>query len=416
MKKVFAIVISILSALVFSSAAFAESAGFAVESELVSPAKTPYDKRYVKILWNTSEASTAGVPLSVGEFLYAPVGNKLNKLSEKDGKISASVEFEEKVNENYKGAILGKTLVQPTRTGICVVDIEKMSVLQFRKFGEIVTDVAMLDNLVFFGAKSDENFAFYCVDLNKNLDVIAEYKSEKSPSSPALFKNFVVFSSGEKLVCFSTDDRNFVENKIGAEIKNVLAGQYAIFMSGSDGFMYKLRLLDDGIVEEDSLLKCEVGGTLTAPAEADNRLYVGSTEGFFVLDGLNMEIAKKFPQMKNACAPVITLGSGLRIYTAAPVESDGGKWYLYGILDNDTEQNVSEIAKIIDFTNGKITVSDNGIMFFRDNRGQIWAITTPETDYLAIVLKIVITIAIIVLLVIIIRAWVKKHSANKPKF
>ena len=138
MKKVFAIVISILSALVFSSAAFAESAGFAVESELVSPAKTPYDKRYVKILWNTSEASTAGVPLSVGEFLYAPVGNKLNKLSEKDGKISASVEFEEKVNENRKGAILGNTLVQPTRTGIGVVDIEQMNVVDFKKFGEII--------------------------------------------------------------------------------------------------------------------------------------------------------------------------------------------------------------------------------------------------------------------------------------
>ena len=53
MKKLFAIVISILTALVLSAAAFAESAGFAAESELVSPAKTPYDKKYVKILWNT---------------------------------------------------------------------------------------------------------------------------------------------------------------------------------------------------------------------------------------------------------------------------------------------------------------------------------------------------------------------------
>lgn len=415
MKKIFAVICSILSALVLSATAFAESAGFAVENELVSPAKTPYDKKYVKILWNTSEASTAGVPLSKGEFLYAPVGNKLDKLSEKDGKNVSSVEFEEKVSENYKGAILGNTLVQPTRTGICIVDTEQMSVLNFRKFDEIVTDVAIFDSLVFFGVKTSENYAFYCVDLNNNLEIIAEYKCENQPSPPALFNNFVVFSSGEKLVCFSITDKDFIENQIGAKVNFVFAGQYAIFMSGNDGFMYKLRLLDNGKVEEDSLLKCEVGGTLTAPAEADNRLYVGSTEGFFVLDGLNMEITKKFPQMKNACAPVITLGSGLRIYTAAPVESDGGKWYLYGILDSDSEQTASEIVKIIDFTNGKITVSDSGIMFFRDNRGQIWAITTPETDYLAIVLKIVITIAIIVFLVLIIRAWVKKHSANKPK-
>lgn len=415
MKKILAIVISILTAVVISAAAFAENAGFAVESEAVSPAKTPYDKNYVKIMWNTSEASTAGVPLSDSGYLYAPVGNKLNKLSEKDGKIIASVEFEEKVSENYKGAILGNTLVQPTRTGICVVDTEQMSLLNFKKFGEIVTDVAVLDNLVFFGAKTAENYAFYCIDLNKNLDIIAEFKSENQPSSPALFNNFVVFSSGEKLVCYSISDKNFIENQIGIKTNYVFAGKYAIFMSGDDGNMYKLRLLDDGKAEDDSLLKCEVGGVLTAPAETDNRLYVGSTEGFFVLDGLNMDIEKKFPQMKNACAPVITLGTGLRIYTAAPVESDGGKWYLYGILDSDTEQSVNEIAKIIDFRNGKITVSDSGIMFFRDNLGQIWAISTPETDYLAIVLKIIITIAIIVFLVLIIRAWVKKHSENKPK-
>lgn len=415
MKKFVALIVSLFTALAFSTAALADSAGFAVESEIVSPAKTPYDKKYVKILWNTAEASTAGVPLSAGEFLFAPVGNKLNKLSEKDGKLVSSVEFEEKVSENYKGAILGNTLVQPTRTGICVVDTEQMSVLNFKKFGEIVTDVAVIDNFVYFGAKTAESYAFYCVDLSKNLDIIAEYKAENQPSSPALFDKFVVFSNGEKLVCYSISEKKFTENTIGAKTNYVFAGKYAIFMSGDDGFMYKIRLLDDGKVEEDSLLKCEIGGVLTAPAETDNRLYVGSTEGFFVLDGLNMEITKKFPQMKNACAPVITLGSGLRIYTAAPVESDGGKWYLYGILDSDSEQTASEIVKIIDFTNGKITVSDSGIMFFRDNRGQIWAITTPETDYLAIVLKILITIAIIVFLVLIIRAWVKKHSANKPK-
>lgn len=415
MKKFVALILSLFTALAFSTAALADSAGFAAESNLISPAKTPYDKKYVKILWNTAEASSAGVPLCAGEFLFAPVGNKLNKLSEKDGMQISSVEFEEKVNENSRGAILGNTLVQPTRTGIYAVDIEQMSVLSYKKFGEIVTDVALLDNLVFFGAKTAESYAFYCVDLSQNLDIIAEYKAENQPSSPALFDKFVVFSNGEKLVSFSTAEKKFTENTIGAKINHVFAGEYAIFMSGSDGFMYKLRLLDDGKAEEDSLLKCEVGGALTAPVETDNRLYVGSTEGFFVLDGLNMEITKKFPQMKNACAPVITLGSGLRIYTAAPVESDGGKWYLYSIYDSDEEQTANEVAKIIDFTNGKITVSDNGIMFFRDNRGQIWAISTPETDYLAIVLKILITIAIIVFLVLIIRAWVKKHSANKPK-
>lgn len=415
MKRIFSAIVMIILSFAVSSTAFADSAGFASEKELVSFAKTPYDKKYVKILWNTSENSSAGVPLSKDNFIFIPVGNKVNKLSEKDGKLAASAELEEKVSENFKGAIVGKTLVQPTRMGICVINIDDMSVVNFKKFGDIATDIAVFDNLLFFGAKTDVGFSFFCSDMSNNFDIIAEYKSENKPSSPALFNNLVVFSSGEKLVCFSKNEKIFTENTVGAKINYVYAGQYAIFMSGNDGFMYKLRLTDDGKAEPDSLLKCEIGGVLTAPAETENRLYVGSTEGFFILDGLNMEISKKFPEMKNACAPVITLGSGLRIYTAAPVEADGGKWYLYGIFDSDSERNANEIVKILDFTNGKITVSDSGIMFFRDNLGQVWAITIPETDVIAVVLKILITVAIIVFLILIIRAWVKKHSGNTPK-
>lgn len=415
MKRIFSAIVMIILSFAVSSTAFADSAGFASEKELVSFAKTPYDKKYVKILWNTSENSSAGVPLSKDNFIFIPVGNKVNKLSEKDGKLAASAELEEKVSENCKGAIVGKTLVQPTRTGISVINIDDMSVVNFKKFGDIATDIAVFDNFLFFGAKTDVGFSFFCSDISNNFDIIAEYKSENKPSSPALFNNLVVFSSGEKLVCFSKIEKIFTENTVGAKINYVYAGQYAIFMSGNDGFMYKIRLSDDGKAEPDSLLKCEIGGVLTAPAETENRLYVGSTEGFFILDGLNMEISKKFPEMKNACAPVITLGSGLRIYTAAPVEADGGKWYLYGIFDSDSERNANEIVKILDFTNGKITVSDSGIMFFRDNLGQVWAITIPETDVIAVVLKILITVAIIVFLILIIRAWVKKHSGNTPK-
>lgn len=415
MRKFLTAIIAIITLFSLSAQAFAENAGFAAENELVSIAKTPYDKKYVKILWNTTEIMNCGVPLSKDEFVYLPAENKVKKASEKDGKIVAYAELEEKVSADCKGAIVGNTLVQPTRTGICVIKTDDMSVVNYKKFGEIVTDAAVSDNYVYFGAKTDGGYSFFCADMSDDFRVVSEYKSESKPSSPALFNNLIVFSSGEKLVCFPKTGGNFAENEVGAKINYVYAGKYAIFMSGDDGFMYKLRLSDDGTAEAESLMKCEVGGVLTAPAEADNRLYVGSTEGFFILDGLNMDISKKYAEMKNACAPVITLGNGLRIYTAAPVESDSGKWYLYGIFDSDRERDVNEIVKILDFTNGKITVSDSGIMFFRDNLGQVWAITTPETDVIAVVLKILITIAIIVLLVLIIRAWVKKHSSNQPK-
>ncbi len=414
MKKIISLILSAALSVCLSAAAAADSAGFACEDELVLPAKTPYDKKYVEIIWHTDEASDAGVPISENEFLFFPVSNKIRKIGENDGKTIVSAELEEKVSENFKGAIVKEKLVQPTRTGICVVDTEDMSVLQYKKFGQISTDVAVIDDFVFFGCSSEESFCFYCVDIN-TLEVLSEFKSESKPSSPALMGDYVVFSCGEKLVCYSKSKNNFIENSIGAEINYVFAGEYAVFMSGSDGFMYKVRLNSDGTVEKNSLMKCEAGGELTAPAESGNRLYVGSSEGFFILDGLNMEIEKHYTEMKNACAPVITYGNGFRVYTAAPVESDGGKWYLYGIQDMETEQNINEIAKIIDFSNGKIAVSESGIMFFRDSRGQIWAIKVPENNIFLMILKIAIALAIIVFMILIIRAWVKKHSANKPK-
>ena len=88
MKRLFCAIVMIILAFAVSATAFADSAGFASEKELVSFAKTPYDKKYVKILWNTSENSSAGVPLSKDNFIFIPVGNKVNKLSEKDGKLA----------------------------------------------------------------------------------------------------------------------------------------------------------------------------------------------------------------------------------------------------------------------------------------------------------------------------------------
>ena len=128
-----------------------------------------------------------------------------------------------------------------------------------------------------------------------------------------------------------------------------------------------------------------------------------------------MDIEKSYSEIKNGCAPVITYGSGFRAYVAAPVEKEG-KWYLYSVLDANDELSVNEIVKIIDFTDGKITVSKNGTMYFRDAKGQIYALAIKELNIFTIILKILIFIAIIVLFVLILRAWIKKHSDKTPKF
>lgn len=403
-------------ALTLSAAAtqsdMSRNAGFAVESERAFPVLAPYDKNYVRISWNTAEHENCGVPIADGESVLLPSGHTITRLSEKSGEVLGTAELTEKVSENSKGAIIGKTIVQPARTSLFTVDSETMTVKNSRKFGEIVTDVGVLDNYVYFGVKTDSAYKFICAELD-SLETVWEYDSEKPVTSPALLNKLVIFGAGENLVSATESTR--VENPTGAEITHIFAGQYAVFMSCADGNLRKLRLTENGKTEPDSLTECKLGGELSAPAEYENRVYVGSTEGFFVLDGLNMEISESFPEMKNSSAPVICYGGGQRAYTAAPhTDPNGNRWYLYAVLDGEDEISANEIAKIIDFTNGKTTVSERGVMYFRDARGQLWALAISETNIFMIIIKIVLILAIIVMALIIIRAWVKRRAAKQP--
>lgn len=414
MKKIVSLIIAALTAAALCAGAFAESAGFAGEGS-VHFAPTPYDKGYVEIRFSTGETETAGVPLAYKEFLLSPTGNKIHKIEEKNGETVSSAELDEKVSEDCRGAVINDVLIQPARTKLFAVELENMSVKCSKQFGEITTDVAVIDDLVYFGAKIGEEYSFICADLSKSLEILWEYKSESAVTSGALFGDFVVFGAGEKLVSHSKTEDKFTENEIGARLEHIYTGKYAVFMTAENGTLYKVRLEDDGKTEADSLVSLEIGGSLTAPAEYENKLFVSSTNGFHVIDALNMEMIKTYPELKNGCAPVISCGNGFRAYVVAPVESEG-KWYLYSVLSSDDELSVSEIVKIIDFNNGKIAVSDSGIMYFRDANGQIYALGIRQNDILTIILKVAIFIAIIVFLVLILRAWIKKHSDKTPKF
>lgn len=388
-------------------------AGFASEGETALTVQTPYDKNYVSIDWNTSEAETVGVPLCYGEYVLVPTLNKVNKLSEEDGKITAAAVLDEKVSENVRGVILNDTLIQPARTSLYVIGLEDMSVTSSKSFGEIVTDVAAADDLAYFGYTDGEKYKMCCADISDGLNVVWEYETENAVTSPSRIGDRIIFGDGDRLVV-RQDDR-FVKNDVGAEITYVYAGKYAVFMSCANGELRKLRLDEEGVTEADSLMSCMLGGKLTAPAGVENHIYVGSAEGFFVVDGLNMEVTKCFEDLKNSSAPVVTTGGGVRAYTAAPhADRSGDRWYLYNILDTDEDQTALELAKIIDFTNGKTAVSQSGRMFFRDALGQVWAVSASKPNIIVNIVKIVLIIAIIVMALLILRAWAKKRQEKRP--
>ena len=414
MKRIFISLAAIILTLALTAhLAFADSAGFAAESETTHTAQTPFDKKYVSIDWHSPQGENVGVPLPFEEYLLLPTLNKVNKLSEKDGKIIASAELDEKVSVSSRGVIADGVLIQPTRTAIYAIDPADMSVLRSRTFGEIVTDVAYADGLAYFGFKNGEKYGFCCADISKDFEIVREYASEKPVTSPAIIGGNVVFGAGEKLVVIT--ESGFEENDAGAGITYVFAGKYAVFMCCSNGELRKLRLDDDGKAEEDSLGICELGGELTAPVGVDNHIYVGSSDGFFVIDGLNMDVTKEFPDLKNASEPVLTIGNGVRAYTAAPhSDPDGECWYLYSVLDTDESQTISELAKIIDFTGGKTAVSESGRMFFRDAKGQVWAISESKPSVILGIIKVVLVFAILIMLILILRAWAKNRQAKRP--
>lgn len=413
-KPISAICAAFFITMTVTLTAFADSAGFAVEKERSLPVKTPYDKSRVEIRWNTNEGENVGTPISDGEFVLLPTLNTVRRLGETDGKLAGFVVFDEKVSQQHSGAVLGGILVQPTSTMLYAVETESMKVLRSRQFGEIMTDVALLDDLVYFGAKtSDGGYTFFCADYKNDFKTVWEYSCKSSVTSPALYGDMVVFGADDKLVVHRSNNTEYKETSIGAELTNVFAGRYAIFMTSSDGNVYKLRLMSDGSAEEDTLESCAVGGELTAPAEYNNRVYVGSSDGFFILDGLNMKVLKSFPELKNSSAPIITYATGQRAYTVAR-DDQLNRDVLYSILDTEDGQTLSEIVKIIDYTGGKCALSAAGTMYFRTADGKLWAISETKNNVFIMVIKAILAIAILVMFIIIILAWSKKRKAKRP--
>lgn len=412
MKK---LITFIITALFITTTAYAD--GFAVESDRAINCPAPFEKRHVAILWSTAEAETAGSPIVCGEgqeFVLMPVLNKINKLAEEKGELVGTAELNEKVSENVRGAIDGTMLVQPARTSIYAINTNDMSVICNRKFGEITSDCAIRGSLAYFAHKDGEGYKFVCADVDKGLETVWEYSSDMPVTAPSSYGDFIVFASGENLI-IRTPEGEFVENPVGAEITNIMAGKYAIFMTCADNTVKKLRLQDNGNTEPDSLMSCKVGSELTAMAEYNNRVYVGSADGFFILDGLNMEIAKEYKALKNSAAPLVCYGNGQRVFTVSWDEV-ANRDILYNVLDTETEQTLSEVIKIIDFTDGYFTASTNGVMYFRTADGKLWAIAQDEINYFVIALKVLLTLAVFVMAYIILRSWLKKRGKDKSPF
>lgn len=424
MKHFISVAAAALAAIVTACSALAEgepaenasgSSGFSGAQSLVALAKTPYDPKYTEVTWNTATADGAGVLTAVGTGVMFPAGNTVELLSEKDGAVTGTAELTEKVSESCKGAALGNTYVQPTRTGVAVLNTLTMDVVSYRNLGApTLTDAAIIDNRVYIAAGSAEESTMYCLDMSNALETVWEYRAQAAATSPAAFGKYIVFGAGECLVCCDSASGTAVENKLALNICAApFADEYSVYLSAQDGCVYKLRLTDDGTVEPDTLTPCEVGEALTRPVAYNGKVYVGAEDGFYILDSLNMQVEHTLPEIKRATDPLIGVGNGTRVYVVAPLED---YWCLYSIYDM-TESGVpeaSKLARLEDFTGGCFTAAQSGTMYFRDAVGRVYALATAQYSILTIIIKLVLLLAVLAMFVLILRAWVKQRAAKRP--
>ena len=408
----------LLSAALINVCAYAESAGFRNEQKLVSNAKAPYDKKYTNIQWQLEAAENVGAPIAYEDSVLLPCGDEVLRLAEENGTRMAAIKLPETVCTDYSGAMLGKILVQPTASGICTIDFTDGTIKGHKSFdGTVDSDVAIIDSMAYFSIKADGGETFYCVDISADMTVLWEYPADADMTSSTVQGDYVIFGAGKKLVTAHYKDGTTNEIPLDSEIIGApFASQYAVFFTTVDGKAVKIRLNNDGTMEEDTLIACAIGTGASAPLAHNNRLYVASDTGLHILDSINMENITTLSDIKNGCDPIICRGNGNRVYTVSTY-SEGG-WALHSVYDpgEDSEPIDEAIAGLYSFADGKIAVSENGTMYFRDDIGRLFALTLVEYDIITIIIKLVVLVLIIGGIFFWIRLVGKRRAANNPRY
>ena len=312
----------------------------------------------------------------------------------------------------------GTILVQPTKSGICTVDFNTAEITSHKSFGGSVdSDVAVIDDKAYFSVRSGDSETFFCVELSAELPVLWEYTAQADITSPTVQGDFVIFGAGDKLVTCGYEDGTAVEIPVGDVITGApFASMYAVYFTTEGGNTVKLRLNDDGTMEEDTLVTCETGADSSAPLAHNNRLYVTSDSGLHILDSINMESIEVLPDIADGSDPFLTRGNGPRIYTVAPYE--GGRWALYCVYDpgEDVEPQTEILAVMENYEGGRACVSSAGTMYFRDGIGRVYALTAVGYNLVTIIIRLVVLVLLIAGVFLWIRMVGKRRSANDYRY
>ncbi|MCI5669287.1 MAG: hypothetical protein MR291_11105 [Oscillospiraceae bacterium] len=397
----------------------AESAGFSGDRKYISAAAAPYSNKYTQIQWGGDvQRKDCGTPLAYGDKLLLPTESSLIALRENTGETVTSVALLEDCSVEYSGALLGDTLLQPTRSGVALINAKDMTVKAFRGFdGAIAADCAIIDDLGYTAIQVSGGYEFLCIDLSSDdLETVWSITLSDKPTAPAVQGDNIVFAAGSSILTHNFKSGEVTEIPLEKQIATApFATEYAVFFCTTDGYAGKLRLDPDGTLEEDTLTLCRIGGKPSSPVSWNGRLYISTEDGFYILDNLNMEVSYIISDIKSGCTPQIHYGSGPYIYTVSRYED---KWAVYCILDSDSdaEPTSSVLALMDSFENGSFCASPNGSLYFLDDIGRTYALTAVPYNVWALVIRLVVLLALLALVFIWIRKVAKRRENLRPKY
>lgn len=396
----------------------AGAAGFRNDSESIYPIPSAFDSKYTSVEWSyiPEEGDTTSAPLTAGGYVYFAVNDELFCKSEADGADISSVKLPEKCSV-YSGAVVGNTLIQPTETGICTVNLQTMQLISHKDLGEEISAACAADGtLAYIITKSESGETLRCVNLSESLNTVWEYAAESITELSRLGSR-IVFGADTKLVSADYKTGLVCEEELDKRLTSApFSTEYAIYFSCADGSVGRARLSEDGSFEDGAIAYCELGADgLTSPLAWNGSLYVCADGGMYVLDSLNMEQERFFSEIKSGTSPWLCTGNGQQLYTVANYE-ESLVLYCVNINDELDEPIINKLARLEDFTGGVAAPAESGIMFFRDGRGRIHALKAVGYDWFSIIIKLLLFIALIILLFLWLRAWRKSKNPPKPKF
>ncbi|MEG2909490.1 MAG: hypothetical protein RR945_09735, partial [Erysipelotrichaceae bacterium] len=393
----------------------------------VSDAKTPRDTSEFEQKWayklKPDWQTKAGNPIIIGDYIYIPVGNKLNKINKNYQPTLEniqSIELDGLIGQFSQIAYGDGKLFVPLSTGkIQAFDIQTMKSVWISEQSilknsdgtnrelDIISPIIYYDGYIYSGSTNQvegvPGKGFYF-----GIDV-----KDENPNSEIEKKNFSwVYGDDEKSsgfywagatiakdsIIFAGEDGNLVSHRLkedkinGTPMNiggNVRSSVYydkntnkVFATSKSNGMIHSVELNDDLSFKSSTKISKYLAKFMTSsPVVYNGKVYVGgggmeTTSGFHVLEASTLNLIYDIPAIKAQGTPIITSAyenGENEVYVYIVGFNDG---QLYSVKDNNS-RNIASYSKLTTslakYDSSTVIIDYDGNIYLYDANNSLYA-------------------------------------------